>query len=79
VLLVVRFLLRAAAVRLLHRGLHRGRDRVGVEDDAALDVARGAADRLDQRGAVPEVALLVGIEDRDERDLGNVDALRAGG
>src|SRR4029434_10757925 len=56
VLLVERLLLRPAAVGLLYRSLHRARDRVGVEDDAALDVSRRAADRLDERGAVPEVA-----------------------
>src|SRR3954454_14565301 len=45
VLLVVGDLDRAAAVGLLDRLLHRGRLLVGVHDHAALDVARGAADR----------------------------------
>ncbi len=40
-----------------------------------MDVARRPADRLDQRGAAAEEALLVGVEDRDERDLGQVEAL----
>ena len=39
------------------------------------DVARGAADRLDQRGLPAQEALLVGVEDRHERDLGQVEAL----
>jgi hypothetical protein len=36
---------------------------------------RRAAHRLDERATVPEEAFLVGVEDRDERDLGDVEAL----
>ena len=39
-----------------------------------VDVACGAADRLDERGLAAEEAFLVGVEDRDERDLGQVEA-----
>ena len=49
--------------------------RVGVEDHPALDVARGAADGLDQRGLRAQIALLVGIEDRDQAAFGDVQAL----
>ena len=48
---------------------------VGVHDDAAVDVARGAADRLDQRRLAAQEAFLVGVEDGDERHLGQVEAL----
>ena len=48
---------------------------VGVEDDAAVDVARGAADGLHQRRLRAEEALLVGVEDGDQRALRNVEAL----
>ena len=48
---------------------------VGVEDDPAVDVAGGAADGLDQRGLGAQEALLVGVEDGDERAFGNVEAL----
>ena len=41
----------------------------------AVDVARRAADRLDQRAARPQVALLVGVEDADEAHLRQVEAL----
>ena len=49
---------------------HRRRLLVGVHQHRAADVARRAADRLDQRGLAAEEALLVGVEDRDQRDLG---------
>ena len=42
---------------------------------AAVDVARGAADGLDQRGLGAQEALLVGVEDGDERAFRDVEAL----
>jgi hypothetical protein len=48
---------------------------VGIEDDPALDVARRAADGLDERGLGAQEALLVGIEDRHQRAFGNVEPL----
>ena len=47
---------------------------VGVEDDLAVDVARGAADGLDQGGLGAQEAFLVGIEDGDEAAFGDVEA-----
>ena len=41
----------------------------------AVDVARGAADGLDQRGLAAQEAFLVGVEDRDQRAFRNVEAL----
>jgi hypothetical protein len=55
--------------------LHRAGHLVGVEDHLAVDVARGAADGLDQRGLAAQKAFLVGVEDRDQRAFGNVEAL----
>ena len=75
VLLVVFLLDLPPAVRLVDRDLHRFGDAVGVHDDLAADVARGAADDLDERPRRAQEALLVGVEDRDERHLGQVDAL----
>ena len=72
---VVGVLLLAAAVGLGHRALHRAGDLVGVEDHPAVDVARGAADGLDQRGLAAQEAFLVGVEDRDQRAFRNVEAL----
>ena len=72
---VIGFLLLAAAVGFVERALHRAGHPVGIEDDPALDVARGAADRLDQRGLGAQEALLVGVEDRDQPAFGDVEAL----
>src|SRR5690606_25413899 len=65
----------AAAVRLRYRALHRSGDLVGVKNDAAVDIARGAADRLDQRRLAAQEAFLVGVEDRYQRTFGNVETL----
>ena len=48
---------------------------VGVHDDFAIEVARGTPGRLDQRGPRTQVALLVRVEDGDQRDLRDVEAL----
>ena len=72
---IVGDLLLAAARGLVHRALHRAGDPVGVEDHAAVDVARGAADGLDQRGFRTQEAFLVGVEDRDQPAFGNVEPL----
>ena len=72
---VVGLLLLAAAVGLGDGALHRAGLAVGVEDDLAVDVARRAADGLDQRGFGAQETLLVGIEDGDEGAFGDVEAL----
>ena len=72
--LVPRHLLLAAAAGLGHRPLHRAGDVVGIENDLAVNVARGPADRLDQRGLGTQEAFLVGVEDGDEPAFGNVEA-----
>ena len=74
-LLVVGQLDRAAPVGLRERLAHRVGLLVGVHDHPALDVAGGPADRLDQRGLPAQEALLVGVEDRHERDLRQIEAL----
>ena len=73
VLAVVLLLHRAAAVGLVDRPLHRVGHLVGVEDHLGVDVAGRAADRLHQRRLAPQEAFLVGVEDRDQRDLGQVE------
>ncbi len=71
---IVLHLLLAAAVGLGDGALHRSRHLVGIEDHLAVDVARGAADGLDQRGLAAQKTFLVGVEDRDQRAFGNVEA-----
>ena len=75
VLGVVRLLDHPAALGLADRRLHRVGDGVRVHQDLPVDVARGATDRLDQRGVGAEESFLVGVEDRHERDLGQVESL----
>ena len=75
VLLVVGDLDRAPAVGLVDRLGHRVGVLVGVHQHLAADVARRAADRLDQRRLAAQEALLVGVEDRDQRDLRQVEPL----
>src|SRR4051812_31935696 len=58
VLLVVGDLDRAPAARLRDRRAHRRGLLVGVHQDGALDVARRAPDRLDERRLAAEEALL---------------------
>ena len=72
---VVRLLGRAPPRHLVHRPAHRVGDLVGVEDDEAVEVPGRAPGRLDERGLRPQEPLLVGVEDRDERDLGQVEPL----
>ena len=75
VLDIVARLLLAAAVGFGDRAGHRAGHLVGIEDDAAIDIAGGTADRLHQRGLRPQEALLVGIENGDQRAFRDVEAL----
>ena len=72
---VVRHLNAAAAVRLVDSALHRAGDRLGVHYYLALRISRGSADRLYKRGLGAQQALLVRIEYRDERYLGDIKSL----
>ena len=74
VLFVVGALDGAAAVGFVDGAAHGVGHRVGVEDGAAFDVARGAAHGLDQRAGGAQKAFLVGVEDGDQRDFGQVEA-----
>src|ERR1019366_2546875 len=73
--IVVSDLFRAAAIGLPDGLYHRAGHAIGVENSAGLDVPRAAADGLDERRGAAQVAFLVGIEDSDERDFGEVEAL----
>jgi hypothetical protein len=48
---------------------HRIGEVVGIKKGFALDVAGGAADRLNQGALGPQETLLVSIEDRHQRHL----------
>ena len=47
---------------------------VGVEYDAPLLVARSPPRSLDERSRGPQEPLLIGVENRDERDFRKVEA-----
>jgi hypothetical protein len=64
---------RRRSVSAMARSIAAG-DAVGIEDHPAVDVARGAADGLDQRGLGAQEAFLVGVEDGDEPAFGDVEA-----
>src|SRR5258706_15440517 len=72
VLLVVAELGFAPAVHLLQRPRHGIRHLVGVEDHFPMDVARRASPGLDERGLGAEEAFLVGVQDRDQGNLGQI-------
>ena len=73
--LIERILQRTAALGLVHRALHRGRDAVRIQHDHAVLVSGGAADGLNERGLRAEKALLIRIEDGNQRYLGNIESL----
>ena len=72
--LVIVLLLLAAAIGLGNGALHRAGDVIGIENNLAVDIAGGAANRLDQRRLGAQEAFLVGIEDGDEGAFGNIEA-----
>ncbi len=72
---VVGDLLFAAAVGFADRAFHAAGDAVGIHDDPAIDVARRAADGLDQRGFRAQEAFLVGIENRHQPAFGDIQPL----
>ncbi len=73
VLFVVGLLNGAAAIGLVDRLLHRVGHLVGIENRAAVQVARAASDGLDQRACRAQEAFLVGIENRHQRHLRQIE------
>ena len=71
---IVTHLFFAAAVGLVDGPLHRSGDRVGIQNRLTVNVPRGTADRLDQRALRAQEPFLVGIQDRDQGNLGHVEA-----
>ena len=74
VLFVVGTLNGSTAVSLIEGTAHGVGHAVGVEDGAAFDVAGGSAHGLDEGALGAEEAFLVGVEDGDEGDFGQVEA-----
>ena len=63
----------AASIRLVDRRFHRRGHAVRIHDHAPFDVAGRPSDHLNKRTLRTQVALLVRVEDRHERDLRKVD------
>src|SRR5207248_1734811 len=61
--------------RLLDASLHRAGDSIGVEDRAAMDIARRPAHGLNQRSIAAQETLLVRIENGDEGDFREIETL----
>ena len=71
--LVVCDLLDASAFRLAHGFFHGLGDAICIQDGAAVEIARRAANSLDQAALCTQEAFLVRIEDGHQRHLGNVE------
>jgi len=69
---VIRFLLFAAAAGFVERPLHAAGNTIGIENDAPVDIASGAADGLDERGFGTQKPLLIRVEDRNQSAFGDV-------
>jgi len=75
VALIVGCLQGAAAVGLGDGRGHGLGNFIGVEDDLAADVTGGPAAGLDEGALGAQEPFLVGVEDGDQGDLGEVEAL----
>ena len=69
---VVRNLSLAAALGFAHGACHGVGDAVGIQDGFAAQIASSSADGLDERSFRTQKAFLVGIQNSDQRHLGNV-------
>ena len=74
-LTVVRLLNLAAAVRLINRHAHRIRNLIGVHVHLTGHVTRRTTNRLNQRSGRTQEAFLIGIQNRNQGHLGQVQAL----
>ena len=75
VLFIILHLAAAAVITDLDQGADAAGHGVGEKDDFAVDVAGGTSGGLDERGLAAQVAFLVGVEDADQSDFGEVEAL----
>ena len=71
-LFVVRLLLLAAALGFPDRFRHRRGDFIAVENRFAVDVARRAANGLNQRAFRAQEAFFIGIQDRHQRNFRHI-------
>ena len=72
VFFVILQLERASAVGFIDGFLHRSGDSIGIHNHLSIEVARGTASRLSERAVTAQEALLVGIDDGNERHFRDV-------
>ena len=75
VCLIVGLLNRAAAFRLRNGAAHGVRHVIGIHNHVPLGISRRTAYGLHERGLRAQEALLVGIQNRDQRNLRDVQTL----
>ena len=73
--LVIGLLYAAASIGLVDGPLHGICHHIRVHDHVAVYVSGRAAHRLDQRGLRTQEAFFIGVQDRHQRDLRNIQAL----
>ena len=74
-LLIIRHLFLTSALGLDYCAFHRRGNGIGIHDNLAVCVSCRAPYRLYKRCFGAQEALLVGVEDYDKRDLGNIKTL----
>ena len=72
---VPRQLLLPSSRGFIHRAAHRIGDIIGIENHPPFRIARGAADGLNQGTFGAQETFLVGIENRNQRHLGQIQPL----
>jgi len=75
VLPIVSFLERAPSCRFVDRLAHRFGDSFGIQQHTPFGVAAGSSYGLDERSLGAQKPLLVGVQDRHQRHLGQVQPL----
>ena len=75
VLLVITQLLGTTTICLVYGQLHGRRDGVGIHDDTAVDITGSTSGCLYQTATRAQESFLVGIENDDERHLGQIETL----
>ena len=72
VLLVVRLLLFTAAISFVYRPLHAVGNTVGIHNNTTVSITRSASDSLNHRRITAQKAFLIGIQNRNQRYLGQI-------
>ena len=72
---VINLLQRAPPLGFFNRAFHRIGNSIGVENCLAVRVAGGAANRLNQRRFGTQEAFFIGVENRHQRNLRQIQTL----